>query len=131
MGQPCRTLLPLRVALPLLALAALAGGCGDSGTRSTSSEETTSTSPPGASARSCAGAVRGIASLRVVGVGCATGRGVAASWSNRRGCAAPAGHSRSVCSAGGYRCTGTATDRGIAVSCAGPGRSISFTATRG
>jgi hypothetical protein len=31
----------------------------------------------------------------------------------------------------GYRCIGTATDRGLAVSCSRPGRAVAFTVRRG
>jgi hypothetical protein len=45
-------------------------------------------------------------------------------------CAPSAGASRSGCNAAGYRCLSTVTDRGLAVSCSGPGRSIAFVAKR-
>jgi hypothetical protein len=135
MGQS-RHPLPALVAVALVAVAV--GGCGSSGAGSSSEQAmessgsaTTSTAPAGASAQACAGAVRGIATLRVAGVGCATGRGVVASWSDKPACAGPAGASRVSCTVEGYRCLGAATDRGLAVSCARPGRSISFVARRG
>jgi hypothetical protein len=67
----------------------------------------------------------------VVGVGCAVGRGVVAAWVNKDACQGPAGASRSACTVSDYRCVGAATERGIAVSCAQPSRSISFIAKRG
>jgi hypothetical protein len=41
-------------------------------------------------------------------------------------CEPPDGASRWGCSVGSYRCQGVVTDRGWSVSCAKPGRSISF-----
>jgi hypothetical protein len=124
--------------LVAVALAAAAvGGCGSSGGGSSSEQAKGSsgaspaTAPAGASAQACSGAVRGIATLRVAGVGCAIGRGVVAFWSNKAACAGTAGASRVSCTVEEYRCLGAATDRGIAVSCARPGRSISFVAKRG
>lgn len=89
------------------------------------------TAPIGASARRCADAVAGVEGLRVSGVGCAEGHGIVASWADARRCSDPAGASRFSCPIAGYRCLGAATDRGIAVTCASPGRSVSFVARRG
>jgi hypothetical protein len=142
MGQSRHPLPPPAVAAALVLFALLVAGCGSSGNGSTSEGTQgspqpaggagTPTAPAGAVAQGCEGAVRGISSLRVTGVGCAIGRGVVASWSERTGCTAtPPGRSRTSCAVSGYRCLGTVTDRGLAVSCARPGRSISFTAKRG
>lgn len=133
-----------RPALPivtvLIALAALAVGCGssnDSGTRAGSaqgageSSAAAPTAPAGASAQSCKGAVAGAGQLRVTGVGCDVGRGVVAGWVNKPSCSRPAGASRYSCAVHGkYRCQGAATERGIAVSCARQGSSLAFVAKR-
>jgi hypothetical protein len=125
--------LVLAVAAPV----AVMGGCGASssdqgspGKRGASSSSAPA-APVGASAQRCAGAVAGVEGLRVSGAGCAVGRGIVASWADTRRCSDPAGASRFSCPIAGYRCLGTATDRGIAVTCAGPGRSISFITRRG
>jgi hypothetical protein len=135
MGQS-RHGLPAAIPLALALFVAAAAGCG-SGEGGATSERAQPAAPgagappPGASARTCAGAARGFGALRVAGVGCATGRGVVASWSERTECAPAAGASRVSCGVGGYRCLGAVTDRGIAVSCARHARSISFVAKRG
>ncbi|MDX6608266.1 MAG: hypothetical protein QOF85_191 [Solirubrobacterales bacterium] len=133
MGQ-ARHLLSLLV-LVGVALAAVVGGCGSSDETSESSSSgagpaTRSTAPQGATAQACSGAVAGISQVRVSGVGCAVARGIVASWDNRKACGAPAGGSRTSCSVEDYRCLGAATDRGLSVSCAAPGGSISFVAKR-
>jgi hypothetical protein len=140
MGQSRHPPPALAVCIALALVAAAAGGCGSSGEGFSSEQAkgssgaagsaTTSTAPAGASAQACAGAVRGIATLRVAGAGCAVGRGVVASWSNKPACAGSAGASRVSCRVEDYRCLGAAGDRGIAVSCARPGRAISFVAKR-
>jgi hypothetical protein len=140
MGQSRHPLPALVVCVAVALVAAAVGGCGSSGAGSSSEQAkgasgaagsaTTPTAPAGASAQACAGAVRGIATLRVAGVGCAIGRGVVASWSNRPACAGTAAASRVSCTVEDYRCLGAATDRGLAVSCARPYRSISFVAKR-
>jgi hypothetical protein len=119
--------------LAAAALVAATGGCGASssdqrspGGRGTASPRTP-TAPVGASAQRCGG----VEGLRVSGVGCSVGRGIAASWADVRGCSGPAGASRFSCPVAGYRCLGAATARGVAVTCARPGRSISFVARRG
>lgn len=139
-----------RLLVPIVALAATLAACGSSGESSSGepsgsapetstptnratqppSTATTPAAPPGASARACASAIADITGLRVTGVGCNTGRVVAAGWSGDSGCASPAGASRFACTVRGYRCLGAATGRGIAVSCAQPNRSIAFTAKR-
>ena len=127
-----------RTPAPLFLLAAaLLVGCGSSdsgkGTRSESAATTEATTdvagPPGASARSCAGSAE-IADLRVTGTGCGTAEAVAAAWTGNADCATPREASRFSCTVRDYRCLGTATDSGIAVSCARPQRSIAFVAKR-
>lgn len=118
---------------PLLLLtAALLAGCGSDSTEGTRSEPTPTTEatgPAGASARSCAGGAE-IADLRVTGTGCDTAQAVATGWTGKADCATPREASRLSCTVRDYRCLGTATDRGIAVSCARPQRSIAFVAKR-
>jgi len=136
------------VAIVVLGAALAMGGCGSSGDGSgyggdsrERAETSAGTAPAGAAARACGeiavaqtGQLRftRIGSLRVTGVGCNSGLGVVAGWVRKPGCSRPAGASRYSCTVGGgYRCLGTATDRGIAVSCARPGRSLAFVAKRG
>ena len=121
--------------LCLLTLAAtFAAGCGsssddESGT-TTGKATPSNAAPPGASAESCGNTtVKGTSQLQVTGIGCPVGRGIVASWSNNDSCAANV--SRPACTVyRGYRCIGTRVDAGLAVSCARPGRSLSFTAQR-
>lgn len=123
----------LPVAAGLLAvalLAILASGCGSSDTGSSGEGSTKTTAPQGAAAPACADAPADIGALRVSGVGCATGREVVADWIAKGACSTPATASRTSCTVGGYRCLGTATEHGLAVSCARPGQSISFVAKR-
>lgn len=130
MGQ-ARHLLSLLALVAALGVAV--GGCGSSDEGSTEGTSggrvPESTAPPGATARSCTAA--GVAGVRVSGVSCARARAVASSWDGEEGCRAPQGGSRASCSVEGFRCLGAATDRGLAVSCARPGRSFSFIARRG
>jgi hypothetical protein len=117
----------------LLAVALIAipaSGCGSSGTESSGGGSTKTAAPLSAAALSCANAPTDIGQLRVSGVDCAAGRDVVAGWAAKDACEAPAAASRTSCTAGGYRCLGIATERGLAVSCAQPGRSISFVAKR-
>jgi hypothetical protein len=127
-------LLPLALAA-LFAVGALTVGCGSSNDESdttTTSEpaattSTTPAAPPGAMAESCGNTtVAGTSQLRVTGIGCPVGRGVVASWAKSDTCTAD--DSRSACTVRGYRCIGARTDAGLAVSCARPGRSVSFIA---
>lgn len=132
--------MPRRPALLVLLALALAGpviGCGsdddgsgygsrDSGQGSPTATATTPDAPPGASTRACE-EVGGAEDLRVTGIGCAAGLRLVAAWTAKPSCAAPAGGSRFSCSVeDGYRCLGTAGERGAAVSCARPGASASF-----
>jgi len=93
-------------------------------------EELEGSAPAGAEARGCRGGGADVSDLRVTGIDCATGQAVAAVWSGNASCASPSGGSRFACSVRGYRCLGAATERGIAVGCARPGRSIAFVARR-
>jgi len=138
----------MRLALPSVPIAVLMTvavvGCGSGGSEpaqttahsqsatrpQTAAEEPGEGAPAGAAARSCGSAEAGVRDLRVTGVECDTGRAVAVVWSGNAGCESPAGASRFACSVRGYRCLGAATERGVAVSCARPGRSIAFVATR-
>ena len=124
------SLAPVLLALGLAGL--LVGGCGSS-----SSEQNTqgtgaagktkgSTAPAGAAAQACAGTAAKAAELRVTGVRCASGLGVVTAWRAKSNCRADT--SRPACTIGGYRCLSAAGEHGFAVSCARPGRSISFVA---
>jgi hypothetical protein len=130
MGQ-ARHLLSL-----LLAVAAvmLATGCGssDDGSRSPSSVGPTPAASAGATTQTCAvGKVAGAGRIRVSGVRCTFARGIVAAWYGSGECSETADGSRVSCLIGDYRCLGATTDRGLAVSCAVPGHSISFVAKRG
>jgi hypothetical protein len=121
----------LRLATPcaaLLAAAALAA-CGSSSQGQSTREApgaTSSTTPSQQLARVCHVAGLEPPEVRVVGVSCARGRRTVKAWRREPACAPPAGASRSACSVSGLRCLGTVTESGLAVSCAGPGRAISF-----
>jgi hypothetical protein len=129
---------PLRVrgvlSLALLIVILLAG-CGSNGDSSntTAPEATTSsgtpTAPAGAAAQSCKSKSDGLEDLRVTGVDCEAGRAVAAAWTRNASCT-PDGESRYACTIRGYRCLGISTERGFALSCARPGRSVSFVVGR-
>lgn len=129
---------PLTSFCLLATLAALIAGCGSDGSGSgygsrdstggpATARATTPEAPPGASARTCAATTAGTAQLRVTGIDCDEGRGIAASWAAKPACAAPEGASHFACTvAGGYRCIGAVAERGLAVSCARPGASVAF-----
>jgi hypothetical protein len=137
----------MRLSTPLAVLALAAGmltGCGGSSSESTSTGSSssgvtgssspgshTSTAPAGASVRACPLNIAGTQRLRATGVSCGEAQLVALTWWGSAGCTAEPGASHSACSVRSYRCIGTATDRGLAVSCARPGRAVSFTARRG
>ena len=131
----------IKVLAAVLAVAAavLAGGCGSSD-ETTGAGETTGPNPPaststtpgqeapiGVRARSCKGDGSG-GEVRVTGVPCGLGHLLVAAWYKDDACSSPAGASRTSCRLGVFTCLGAATDRGLAVSCAAPGRSISFLA---
>lgn len=123
----------MRFATPIVAFAVLLaalGGCGGSSGESgstTSPGSSSSTSPAGASVRACPVDVGGVEGLRAGGVSCGEAQRLAGAWRHYAGCAATPGASHSACTVGGYRCIGTVTDRGLAVSCSRPGRAVSFT----
>jgi hypothetical protein len=121
---------PIRLAAPLalVALSALLAGCGGS---SPDEPASTATAPVGAAAKSCETKAVDAEGLRAAGVSCGQARQVMYGWQQRSSCSAPAGASRVSCTSHSYRCLGARTDRGIAVSCARPGRSIAFIAPRG
>jgi hypothetical protein len=132
----------LSALLVAAAFAALSAGCGSSdggsgyGSRDSTEPPTataaTPEAPPGASARTCEGAVAGTEEVRVTGIGCDVGLRVVTAWATKPSCSAPAGGSRFSCSVDdGYRCLGTSAERGIAVSCAHPGASVAFIAKAG
>jgi hypothetical protein len=130
---PAFPLPAIAACLALLAFAPLTG-CGSSDEPSEpTATATTPPAPAGASARSCGNTtVAGTQGLRVTGIGCDVGRGVVAAWAREPGCPPPPGASRSSCTVyDGYRCLAAATERGIAVSCARPGGSAAFLASRG
>lgn len=126
----------MRLATPLAVLALIGGlmvGCGGSseGTGSTSPPTGPPTAPAGASAQVCPLAIGGTKGLRATGVSCGEAQRLAVTWMRSTGCEPKPGASHSACTVRGYRCIGTATDRGLSVSCARPGRSVAFTARRG
>ena len=122
---------PLLVALFLL-LAALPAGCGSSDEGEPTATATTPPAPAGASARGCGETtVAGTEGLRVTGIGCDVGRGIVAVWAGKPDCSPSPNASRSSCSlTRGFRCLAAVTERGVAVSCARPGGSIAFLASR-
>lgn len=126
--HPARLLGAGLLAVALLAI--LVSGCGSSDTSSSGEGSTKTAAPQGAAVPACTGAAAGIRAVRASGVDCATGRDVAAGWTAKSACRASAGASRTSCVVGDYHCLGTATERGLAVSCARPGRSISFVVKR-
>lgn len=98
----------LHTTLALLGLAAaLLIGCGGSGDSTTTTPDRAG-KPPASANPTLKAKVR-------------------ASWESSPACAHPQGASRWGCSVGAYRCQGVVTDRGWAVDCARPGRSIAFT----
>ena len=69
--------------------------------------------------------------MRVTGLPCEFGRKMVKAWNLDERCAGPTGASRTSCKIGGFTCLGTATGRGLAVTCAASGRSIVFLAEQG
>jgi hypothetical protein len=64
--------------------------------------------------------------VRVTGVSCELGRSLVAGWYKDDACSAPQGASRFSCRLGKFICLSAVTDRGVAVTCATPGRSVAF-----
>jgi hypothetical protein len=122
---------PLRLAAPLaiVALAAvLIAGCGGS---SSSNEGSTTGAPLGAAAKSCDIHAVDAEGLRASGISCGQARQVMYGWQRESSCSSQAGASRTSCLTRSYRCLGTRTGRGLAVSCSRAGQSIAFVARRG
>lgn len=131
-----QTALPaLACSVALLAVAALLAGCGSSSSESSTTQTapppqaTTSTAPPGASVHICATSSADTTELQAVGVPCGLARATASAWGRVHTCSSSKS-SRYSCTVGQFRCQSAKTDRGFAVSCSGPGRSISFIARR-
>jgi hypothetical protein len=119
---------PGRSSLALAALTLLlAAGCGGGASTGETGGSTVSP-PPGASAQECTSAPIGVSELRITEGDCETARSVASAWLKASSCAAPAHASRQSCRVGGWLCLGLSAERGIAVGCARPGRSIAFLA---
>jgi hypothetical protein len=140
---------PFRASLTLIAVALattlVVSGCGSSseetgdGTTAPAGTEATGTPPPdsspsgvpsGVRAKACGSAGKGLEAVRVTGVGCAAGRKLASSWADSENCTIPAQASRGSCRVQGRVCLSALTDRGVAVTCAAPGKSVSFIARR-
>src|SRR3954451_424390 len=118
---------PLGTAVLAVALVALlASGCGSSDTGSSDQGSTKTTAPQGSSVLACTAEPTDVGALRVNGVNCDTGREIVVAWTKKPACARPAGASRASCAVGAYRCLAAAIEHGLTVSCARPGRSISF-----
>src|SRR6476619_1747676 len=111
-----------------LAAAALLAGCGSDESTTTPADTAAtagaSSAPVGAAAHEC-GSVGGLTKVRAIGVACDEAHHVAKAWDVAR-CRLRPGESRSACTVRRYRCQGVATGRGLSVSCARTGRSISF-----
>ena len=139
--RPLLTIFALLAALAVAGCGSDTGGSGYGPRESTgaaagggekTATATTPPAPPGASARSCAGAVAGVEELRVTGIECGAGRAIAAAWAAEPECAAPAGASRFTCAVNdSFLCLGAATETGIAVSCSREGGSAAFVAKGG
>lgn len=130
-----------KTVLALLALAAVAllAGCGSSSDETgetTDPAATTSAAPDGqqaplgARATVCTDDSVSGGEVRVTGVPCGLGRLLVAGWYKNSECFSPAGASRTSCKLGNFTCLGLNADRGLAVTCAGPSRSVSFVAKR-
>ena len=125
----------IMLAVLAIAIAMAAAGCGSSSDETTGAGETTASpastpttgqeAPVGVRARSCDGAGSS-GELRATGVSCELGRSLVAGWYKDRDCSAPKGASRTSCRLGKFTCLGAVTDRGVAVTCAAPGRSVAF-----
>ncbi|HEX3238816.1 MAG TPA: hypothetical protein VHR18_01625 [Solirubrobacterales bacterium] len=127
----------MRLAIPIAIVvlaAALVGGCGSSdeggseASTATAPKRSGQEAPAGASAQECAGKVGAATALRATGVSCKQAKALAKAWAKEAGCAPVDGSSRSSCQLeGDYDCLAAMTGRGLAVSCARPGRSVAFT----
>ena len=130
----------MRLATPLAIVAlaaALLAGCGGSSSDSGSTGSSTapkgsgSTAPVGASAQKCETQAVDAGELQASEVSCEEARRLMLGWQRQPSCAGPKGASRSACTVQSYRCLGTSTARGLAVSCARGGHAIAFIAKRG
>lgn len=131
---------PIAIACLAAALLASCGGSSGGGStaggstepsgggQATQSSSSGAKAPAGASAQACPIDVARTAGLRVTAVSCGEGQRVVLAWRRGSGCVPAPGGSQAGCEVRGYRCVATATDRGLSVSCARPGRSIAFTA---
>ncbi|HEX2391947.1 MAG TPA: hypothetical protein VHI77_03410 [Solirubrobacterales bacterium] len=120
-----------QLAIAVLVVAGL-GGCGGGSSSGGSAEPKTSgsTAPAGASAHACALNAGGVEGLRATGLACGTAQRIGLAWRRSSACRPPAGASRAACAVRSYRCLATSTDRGLAVGCSRPGRSVAFTVRR-
>ncbi|MBS1880420.1 MAG: hypothetical protein JST31_12975 [Actinobacteria bacterium] len=120
----------MRLALPLVLVALLAGllaGCGGGSSTTTGGSSTAAgEAPAGASPSSC-----GEGSLQVTGVSCAEAKAVLAGWQAAPGCRIEGGASHASCRVHGYLCIAAAQGERAAVSCALPGKSILFVPKKG
>lgn len=127
---------PIAILLAVLALALAITGCGSSPDETSSapagdSPASKSTvpgreAPAGVRTERCGeGSTQG-GEIRVTGVSCKLGRELVAGWYKNSACSSPKGASRTSCKLGEFTCLGAVTDRGLAVTCAGPGRSVAF-----
>lgn len=122
----------LTILLAVLALAVAAAGCGSSSDETTgttsAAQEKIQEAPVGVRADRCGEGATAGGEVRVTGASCKLGRELVAGWHKDSACSAPEGASRTSCRLGEFTCLGAVTDRGVAVTCAAPGRSISFLA---
>jgi hypothetical protein len=125
---------PTRIVLAVLAVAITiaVAGCGSSdettGGGTTGTAAQSQQAPAGAQAHKCGGSGARVGEMRVTGVPCGLGNLLAAAWYKNGKCSSPADASRTSCRLGDFTCLGVRTDHGLAVDCAGRGRSISFVA---
>jgi len=133
---------PNAIVLAALAIvvAMVAAGCGSSSDETTGASEptappaSTSTTPGqeaplGVRAKACDGSGSS-GEVRVTGVSCDLGRTLVAGWHENGECSAPKDASRTSCRLGRFICLGAMTGRGVAVTCAAPGRSVAFIGRR-
>ena len=114
--------------LLLIGVLALLAGCGSSSDE-TETHTVVNPSPPARSSKAPGGIAKacpGGESLRVSQLSCAQGRKIAVAWNGNPNCSSPKGASRYSCKTTGLTCLGASADAGIVVTCAGPGRSVSF-----
>jgi hypothetical protein len=119
----------MRLAVPAAVLALVAAvlvaGCGGSSSQE-GSTATAPIAPIGAAAKSCEAFATDVEALRATAIPCDQARQVMYGWQREGSCSLPSGASRNSCLTRSYRCLGTRTDRGVAVSCSRAGESIAF-----